>query len=297
MAKRPGPRPSPNFKPLVYVQATPEEPYAGVTTLALFIKQSGILLYGSDEEARIRVCKEFFNTDALSTEMFLRLLMEREPQLHQHPSRVRLLWGASPFSIAPAAYLPPHQALHYARLVLDDGLFEEELLLSPLPAMEAQVVFTLPYPIQHILKEYVPHGQLAHVCETLVSMREEVEASEGTFLLVFDQQVLVALMRDHQLVLCNQYYVRAVADMAYFVQSARKTTGVSETSAVWVMGDLEGKLSELKKYLPQAEVPPFLGQALPKAAQAIPYWQFAYLRWAQLYAPESRGLMRQGSDH
>ncbi|RMG23173.1 MAG: DUF3822 family protein [Bacteroidetes bacterium] len=248
--------------------------------VSLFVKDSGVVLFVQDESGTIIDCRKFYNKDQLALEIFLRLLFEKEPGLKSASHSCRVLTGQSVFALAPADYLPARRMLDFARLVLEEAIFEEELVQYPIPELKAQLLFSVPYSIRHIIQSYLPQARLGHIAEVLIPLSLELCPQRGIVMLIYDQQVLIAARAGGQLQLINRFQFMAHADILYFLQSVRKVTHLEDKEVpVYVMGDLEGKMKTLKQYMDHIQVPQNLSQQLPGSKLEVPYWEFAFLAW------------------
>lgn len=247
----------------------------------LFVKEEGATLVLLSLENELLSCRTFMNADELAEDIFLRLLFEKEKILTQNFNTFSILASHSNFALAPISSVPQRQLLHYARLMLDEGLFEEEFVYNKIAELEAWVVFSSPSARQHIIQEYVSAAEYGHVCEAMIRFSQVIEEKDFVLLQLYDQMAIIIAYRDGMLQLCNLFKFRASADLLYFLHSVRKASQLEEEDIpIFIMGDLEGRMSDLKAHLPHIKVPTALTQRLSSPhAQSMPYWEFAFLCW------------------
>ncbi len=267
------------FETLTYIETNNRELSHSDQDLVLFLKAGGIIVALLSKDRQLVFCKEFFNSDQLSTEIFLRILFEKEALLQQAYRSFHILSGRTNFALAPKSAVSERQLLHYARLSLDEALFEEEFLNTSIKKPDSWAIFSSPFSIKHILDEYAPRATYGHVCERVIDLAIHLEVSACALLLIYDHSVLITICKEAKLQLCNSYQIRANADILYFLHSARKATElVSDELPIFIMGELDGKMSYLKEHIAEIQVPQTLNKYLPDSpSQDMPYWQFAFL--------------------
>lgn len=245
--------------------------------LVLFFRETGICYLIISPRDQIVYCKESYNNDRLAGEIFLRLLFEKDPLLREKFADCRILSSSPVFTLVPFEAMSEDRLLHMARGLMNEMMYEEEMVSYPLDQLKAWTLFPSHVAMTHILQEYVPNHSFSHVCDPLIQLCLSEKASSALFLLVFDNCAMLAAIKDKKLHLCNAYTFRADLDIIYFAQTVKQVTGLDDESLpIWVLGEVEDRMQLLKSHLPQVRFPDRLTSYLPMGTK-LPYWKFAYL--------------------
>lgn len=245
--------------------------------LVIFCRDLGISYIILSPSNQIVYSKESYNQDGLAGEIFLRLLFEKDSLLQEKFAECRILSSSPVFTLVPFEAMSEDRLLHVARILMDEMIYEEEMISHPLDQLQAWTLFPNQVSVNHILQEYVPHHTLSHICDPLIQLCLSEESATALFLLVFDKCAMLAVLKNGQLHLCNAYTFRADLDIVYFMQTVKQVTGLEgESHPIWVLGDVEERMQLFKNHLPQVRFPDKLNSYLPSGSK-LPYWKFAYL--------------------
>ncbi|MEL6589841.1 MAG: DUF3822 family protein, partial [Bacteroidota bacterium] len=227
-------------------------------------------------------CKEYRLLDLrMGQNMFLSLVFEREPILCQAFASCEVLLAEPPFTILPNRYQEQEDPLLLARVMLDDWAFEEDLLLRQLSQRQsARLLFLQTQNLHDTLRSYLPYFTLGHVAQTAIGLAERLshEHPDQICLLMMDQQILLIVMREGRLHLCNYYPWKAPLDIVYFVEAARDVCQLQAPEVpVFVFGELEVEsevAQAIWRYIPGLRFPTLL-RSPQTGTQA--YWKYAFL--------------------
>ncbi|MEM7658134.1 MAG: DUF3822 family protein [Bacteroidota bacterium] len=251
--------------------------------LSLFVQPSRVYAVLTDQQRQMVACWEYYNEQQLSREMFLRFVLEKEIFLRQPFAERFIYTSASQFALIPKPFFAEEQLIGLGRVLLDDALLEEEIQLSEIGQPESNIMYMVSPGLRHLFEHYFADFELKHICEPALFAAARLSQDHSDFLLVhsMEEQVLVVVVREHQVQLCNAYPIHSLPDMVYFVQLTKSVTQINDPGIpVFVWGEIDAKTAEptdIWELLPDMEVPPLLEDAVQPHTKAVPYWKYAFL--------------------
>lgn len=236
-----------------------------------------------DEQGKPLGVTSYRNRGRLSQDMFLRFLFEQEPILTQPYLTCEVVLGQGPFFLLPTIEHRAAKLLPLARALLDDAILPDELQRSFCPLTEAYAVFSVPTNLMHVLRHYLDSFDLQHVSRHVIRSTHRLadQVGQAITLTLLGREVLITVLRDGRLQLCNNYPYQEPLEAIYFLQTVRHVTSLDHSDlACYVMGETNPRdLSphSLWHHLPGLTTPPLPGLLDLSMPHDCPHWQFLFL--------------------
>ncbi len=238
------------------------------------------LLY--NEYRELRLCKAIYNSQELSLSLFLRFAFEREPLLRQKVARNEVISSSDQFTLIPKEFVSQRNYYHYARILMEDSVYDDEVYSHQVDHTDIQTIFISPPYIHHLLAEYMPEYHLTHIFSYNYRLAKSLSLRTPTHLLmhVYDNMSLITAFKDGALYLSNVYEYRTGAGMLYFIQSLFNVLDVDEYTRLHLIGDLamsEPWYQQLVQKIPNTSIPTVDEFRLSAGVDHPNYWEFAFL--------------------
>lgn len=274
------------FKTITYLDLPDARHAPGEQRLVLVPQENRISYAVLAADGRVIASQSFLNEKGLASSVFFRMVLERGELRHQKFASQCILSANPQFALVPNEALRPEQddPYHYARILLDESVFKQEVARVELPGTASSLLFVVPLPLRYLWDEYLPDYELKHVAVPLVAMSHQLrlQSSSHFLLQLFDTMAIIVACNAGQITFCNAFRFRAEMDIVYFLHSVREVTGIADDSLpVYVVGefDREGQAYyNLQTYIPQLRIPAFWEEkALASEVADAPFWKFGLL--------------------
>lgn len=236
-----------------------------------------------DEQGKLRGVTTYRNRGRLSQEMFLRFLFEQEASLTQPYLLCEVVLGEGPFFLLPATEYRAAHLLPLARALLDDAILADELQHSFCPLTEAHAVFSASTSLMHVLRHYLADFELQHISRYVIQSTHRLadQVGQAITLTLLGREVLITVLRDGCLQLCNRYPYREPLEAIYFLQTVRQVAGLDQSDLTcYVMGETNPRdlsPASIWHHLPSLQTPPLPRLLDLDLREHTPYWQFLFL--------------------
>jgi len=251
-------------------------------SIQLFIRDNVLMYLLYNEYRELRLCKAIYNSQELSLSLFLRFVFEREPFLRQKVASNEVISSSNKFTLIPGEFVSQRDRYHYARIMMEDSVYDDEVFTHQIDHTDIQTIFISPPYIHHLLAEYMPDYRLTHISSYNYQLAKSLSIRTPTHLLmhVYDNMALITAFKEGALYLSNIYEYRTGAGILYFIQSVFDVIEVDEHTRLHLIGDLatsEPWYQQLMQKIPNTSIPKVDEFRLPAGVDHPNYWQFAFL--------------------
>lgn len=248
----------------------------------LWLNEGKIIYLLFSPEDKLVQCRQYDSTGMVGSEVFTRLVLEKEALFEVPFMGCEVYWGGSSTVLMPSELHSNLQELRMMRIHVDGDLGAERLRRQPITQHAATLVFELPEAIRHMLEHYVRYYELHHMIEPLIRSSDQLLNISKTHLLLLlgQETVHIIARKDGQLMLCQQYKARTRADVLYYSQAIRQVTGIADHFPVYALGEIGIPFPEaepLHQFLPRLTVPILPLQLGGQADVVLPHWTFSFL--------------------
>ncbi|MEO1417845.1 MAG: DUF3822 family protein [Bacteroidota bacterium] len=258
------------FIPHVYVAESLEGLDLSTCHLVIILQTSKIhyLLYSP--QGKLLRAQSLESTGLLQEDMFLRFVFEKEEVLRKTFWQVDIVLTETPFFLVPHPYRQPEMYPVLARLLLDDGLFPDEVGHYPVMEGAATLVYGFPPEQSHILEYYLQNFRMRHLAGAILHAGKAWTEVRPTFMVMYEgkEGIILATFEEGKLLLCNAYPCRSGSDRLYFLQAARGQLKVNpEKCPILLLGDTVQEMNWKHWEQYAYEVHPYM---IASASQALP---------------------------
>jgi len=270
------------FSKKTYIQTVDMDNCLQSGRLILFIRDNSLLYLIRNQQDELLGCSQVYNTQQLTLSLFLRFVFEKEPYLRKFGNRCEIVSSSDKFSLIPQQFIRSREAYHYANVLLEDSLYEDEVFSCQFHKAAIEVLFISPPHLHHILAEYMPDYQLSHIAAYCFSLGAHLAKVESTHILIhfLGSISLITAFKEGKFIMCNAFEHKTDTGMLYFIQSIRKLLEVDEYIPIYVVGDTDTSASwyqHMLSVLPHAHIPSVQHFPISQELGSLPYWEFAYL--------------------
>ncbi|MDR3183942.1 MAG: DUF3822 family protein [Prevotellaceae bacterium] len=240
---------------------------------------NGFYFYISDADGRCQALHKYTYTaadyNALDHEMHN--LFRQEPMLTQRYKNCFCLFMSNKSILIPTSLFDTGHLRTYMEFVVP---FDEldEIHYTPLPALDAVNVFTIPGPLANILYQYQSRVVFLNQHAPLIRLLDEQQPVNAILLHLSPTQASFALYAGGRLVLCNAFPIDTFTDALYYSGYILKQWKLNPASStVYVSGDISSDhTAVLQRYYPcvktlyHNKVAGLLGHAAGTEFQLLP---------------------------
>lgn len=250
--------------------------------LMLYVQPHQVMYVLISPEDELLDCIECHNSQGISSDMFLRFVFERETLLRKPYLSCQVYTSEPLYSLIPEEHFQAKDNHSLAKLLLDSTVLEQDIFSMRVPQIGAHVLFAVSPPLVHLLNHYLSTYSVHHICEASLHLGSRLAQGSASVLLhVQKDHLLVSTFKEGKLCLCNVYPYRSIPDALYFVQVARRVSGLEDPDIpVYVLGDVAARNSQqdsLWEYLPDMQIPKELEYSKSKDITQTEYWRYAFL--------------------
>ena len=193
--------------------------------------------------------------------VFLRYIFVNEAFLRATYRETVIFEAESPFTFIPIQFAKETQRLEVVHAMIDDTVFAEEYQSQWLQKDEMEILFVPDSGLKAVLNEFVPHHSLIHIAAYNLSIAQNLSEEFPSHLLInlFETQLMITVIKDKQLQLCQAYPCSSYLDVVYFIQLIKEMSGwKDEKVPLFILGEIqktEVENNTLWEFIPDLEIP------------------------------------------
>ncbi len=246
--------------------------------LVLYLLEDKIYYALISPQREIVACKEFCKKDpTIGKTLFLRLVFEREALLSFPYADCRVYIGDTAFTLVPEAYRSDPDHLRLARLLLDDWVFNDELLQRKIPPEASWILFLHSTHIAEVLGEYLPYYTLSHIAHPLIGLSHQLRGRYPSHMLLMFQPKKMILLTciDQGLTFCNVFPCHGATDVFYFSEAVKqqRQVGPQDFPVFWVGEAGDSFLEDIHQFFPDIRQP----EGEVSSGATGQYWKYGFL--------------------
>ena len=214
--------------------------------------------------------------------VFLRYLFVNEAFLRATYRETVIFEAESPFTFIPIQFAKETQRLEVVHAMIDDTVFAEEYQSQWLQKEEMEILFVPDSGLKAVLNEFVPHHTLIHIsaCNLTIAQNLAEEFPSHMLINLYETVLMITVIKDKQLLLCQSYPWSSYLDVVYFIQLIKEMNGWKDAKVpLFILGEIrkaEVENNTLWEFIPRLEIPK-AESIHPDLKEHAEWWRYGVL--------------------